>query len=311
MMTLLITVLLVMAALALLSAFIAWLAQRAVPPLGTFVEVEGHRLHYLDVGQGPTLLLIHGLGGQMRNFTYALVDQLKSRYRVVVVERPGSGYSKRASGSSAALQDQARVMGAFMTALGIQAPIVVGHSLGGALALTMGLEFGERLRGLALIAPLTHKPESAPAVFRMAQIQSTVLRALAAWTTAIPWMIARNRPNMEQVFGPERIPRDFPLRGGGLLILRPTAFANVSKDLVAVEASLPAVSARYATLRLPIAVLYGTGDRILDPVAQGRGLRAVVQHVQLTETEGGHMLPVTQPERTAAWLDAWVATLPV
>ena len=79
-------------ALALLSAWVAWRAERAVPPCGQFIETGGARIHYLDRGQGPAIVLIHGLGGQMQNFSHALLGRLTGEFRVILVDRPGSGY---------------------------------------------------------------------------------------------------------------------------------------------------------------------------------------------------------------------------
>src|SRR5579863_10522110 len=81
-----------------LVGFAAYTARRveiAEPPLGRFLELDGERIHYVDEGAGPPLLLIHGLGGQLRNFTYALVGRLANEFRVIAVDRPGSGYSTR------------------------------------------------------------------------------------------------------------------------------------------------------------------------------------------------------------------------
>src|SRR5579863_7408748 len=85
----------VIAGLVLYSAWTARRVEKALPPLGRFIDVEGGRIHYLDQGSGPTLLLIHGLGGQMRNFTHSLLERLKNDYRVIIIDRPGSGYSTR------------------------------------------------------------------------------------------------------------------------------------------------------------------------------------------------------------------------
>ena len=68
-------------------------AQAAVPADGHFVRVNGKRVHYRDEGSGPTIVMIHGLAGQMRNFSYALLDKLASDHRVILIDRPGSGYS--------------------------------------------------------------------------------------------------------------------------------------------------------------------------------------------------------------------------
>jgi pimeloyl-ACP methyl ester carboxylesterase len=75
-----------------------------LPPLGRFVDIDGGRIHYLEQGSGPTLLLIHGLGGQMRNFAHSLLERLKNNYRLIILDRPGSGYSTRPPGASATIR---------------------------------------------------------------------------------------------------------------------------------------------------------------------------------------------------------------
>src|SRR5580658_6001980 len=116
-----------------LAIFAAWTARRvekALPPRGHFIEVDGARIHYLDEGSGPPLVLIHGLGGQMHNFTHSLLDRLKHNHRVIILDRPGCGYSTRARKASAALGAQARTIAGLIDKLGLDRPLIVGHSLG-------------------------------------------------------------------------------------------------------------------------------------------------------------------------------------
>src|SRR3954466_16353516 len=69
-------------------------AERKYPPVGRFLDVDGVRLHYIERGQGEPLVLIHGNGTLIQDFTInSLVDRLSERYRVIVIERPGYGYS--------------------------------------------------------------------------------------------------------------------------------------------------------------------------------------------------------------------------
>src|SRR5687768_1935028 len=107
-------------------------AEAAVPPDGTFIDIGGNRLHYVDRGRrdGPAMVLIHGLGGQMRNFAEPLVEDLEADYRIVLVDRPGSGWSTRAPGASSSLWQQADTMAKFIRALGLERVMIVGHSLG-------------------------------------------------------------------------------------------------------------------------------------------------------------------------------------
>ena len=150
--------------------------ERALPPAGLFVEAGGVRLHVRDEGEGPALLLIHGLNGQMAHFNYGPVRELSRRYRVVTIDRPGSGYSARPDGVPADLSTQARAIAALIDRLNLGQPTVVGHSLGGAAALTLALDHPGKVGALALIAPLTHTDGTVPPAFRALAIESAWLR---------------------------------------------------------------------------------------------------------------------------------------
>ena len=276
--------------------------EAALPPAGRFVDVPGARLHVVERGQGPSLLLVHGLAGQLSHFTYGIVDQLATQYRVVAVDRPGSGYSVRTPGASAALGAQADVLAALIDTLQLGRPVVVGHSLGGAVALALAQRHRERVAGLALVAPLTHMVQSVSAAFKGLEISKPWLRTLAAWTLAVPVSIARRDEVLGLVFGPEAVPRDYATRGGGLLTLRPSHFIAASTDLVAIAEDLPGMVQRYGTMELPVNILYGRSDRLLNPHDQGEALAAKLPGAQFTLVEGGHMLPITAPERTAQFI---------
>jgi pimeloyl-ACP methyl ester carboxylesterase len=289
-----------------LVGFTAWTARRveaALPPQGRFIDIDGAKIHYLDVGAGPTILMVHGLGGQMRNFTYGVVDRLKDRFRVIVMERPGSGYSERAPGASARLGVQADVVAGLVRRLNLDHPLLVGHSLGGALSLAVALQHPGLLGGLALVSPLTQPQSSAPDAFRGLAISSSMLRSLAAWTVATPLALARRQTVLRQIFGPEPAPDDFALRGGAALGLRPKAFYATSVDLLAVGEDLPGLQARYGMLDLPIAILFGADDRILDPEAHGVSMVRQAPDVTYEALAGGgHMIPVTRPAEVADFI---------
>jgi hypothetical protein len=93
----------VLAGLVLFTAWTAQQVEKKLPPRGRFIDVDGARIHYLDEGTGPTLLLIHGLAGQMHNFTHSLLGKLRHDFRVVILDRPGSGYSTRPAKASATI----------------------------------------------------------------------------------------------------------------------------------------------------------------------------------------------------------------
>jgi pimeloyl-ACP methyl ester carboxylesterase len=276
--------------------------EKALPPRGQFVEVAGARIHYLDKGSGPAIVILHGLGGQMGNFTYALLERLTDEFRVILMDRPGSGYSTRAHGATGRLTEQAAIVAEFIRKLGLDRPLLVGHSLGGAIALGVALNYPEAVKGLALIAPLTHLQELVPAPFRALDIKSNFLRWLVAWTVATPIGIRRGKAILDSIFSPEAAPEDFPIRAGGILGLRPRSFYNTSSDMRAVNPDLGEMVGRYPSLQVPVRILYGTGDEVLSHQKHGEAMKAESSMVSLELVEGGHMLPITAPDVTAKFI---------
>jgi hypothetical protein len=155
---------------------------------------------------------------------------------------------------------------------------------------------------LALLAPLTHAPTVVSQAFNGLMIPQPWLRRVVAWTLALPFAIAKSNELLAIVFGPDAVPRDYATRGGGLLSVRPSHFVGASTDLAAVAQDLPGMAERYAAMQLPVGVLYGRGDRILSPAEQGEALAAALPGARLTLVDGGHMLPVTAPDMTAAFI---------
>ncbi|ARB29260.1 alpha/beta hydrolase [Pseudomonas tolaasii] len=294
----------VVGASALLWAFSALMTRRietAVPINGRFVEVEGERFHYVDEGKGPPLVMIHGLMGSSRNLTYALSGQLRERFRVITLDRPGSGYSTRHSGTAADLPAQARQIAAFIKTLDLDKPLVLGHSLGGAIALALALDHPHAVSGLILVAPLTHPQRLLPWVFLSLAVRPVWLRRWVSHTLTLPIGLLTKGSVVKGVFAPDPAPADFATRGGGLLGMRPDNFYAASTEINTVNAHLPEMVKRYAQLTLPIGLMYGARDKVLDFQKHGQALASKVPGLKLQVVEGrGHMLPITATERVAA-----------
>lgn len=277
-------------------------AEAAVPPDGKFIDIGGDRLHYVDIGSGPPIVFVHGLCGQMRNFAYLPMATLARDHRVILLDRPGAGYSTRGATSSASVSAQAQTVVDFMSALGLEQPLLVGHSLGGAIALAVALDHPSAVSGIGLIAPLTHGVAAPPKAFAPLAVRSDALRRFISLTLAVPVGMMTGRTTLAAVFGPDRAPDDFLIRGGGVLGFRPGNFYAASQDLLAVEHDMAPQALRYPQLTVPVDVLYGRQDRILNYRAHGEALRDAYPATRLMLVDGGHMLPVTLPEITMQWL---------
>ncbi len=302
--TIVAAVVLVNLALAVFTYYISHRIEASFPPQGKFVEVGADRLHYVEYGSPdkPAVVFVHGLGGQWRNFVYLDLKGLAQDYRVIAVDRPGAGQSIRGARSRANIYAQADTIARFIETLGLDKPVVIGHSLGGAITLGLALNHPQHLRRAGLIAPLTMNESEPPEAFRGLRLEAPLLRRYVSLTLGIPVMMLFGRKGVMQVFAPEAVPRDFPTRGGGLTSLRSCAFYSASTDLVAAPEDLPDMERRYASLTVPVDMLFGREDAILPFRKHAEGLVQKLPSVNLRAVSGGHMLPVTQAADTTAWV---------
>ena len=133
----------ILAALGLLVAGVAVLGALQRPDTalpaggrGRFVALDGVRLRYVQAGQGTDVLLIHGSPGSVEDWD-PVFDRLAAGHRVTAFDRPGHGYSE-GHGLPHTVAGNARAALGLVRALGLRDVVVVGHSYGGATALTLG-----------------------------------------------------------------------------------------------------------------------------------------------------------------------------
>jgi pimeloyl-ACP methyl ester carboxylesterase len=168
----------------------------------------------------------------------------------------------------------------------LQKPLVVGHSLGGAIALALTLDHPETLCGLALVCPLTQKVAATPGPFQGLVMQNAAARWLWAWTLGPAMSLLTSGPAVKTVFAPDAPPIDYWNRGGGLFAARPSSLLAASRDMAGLPEELAAQSARYAKLEVPV----------------GETLCRQTPKAELKNVDGGHMLPLTQPQVVEAFI---------
>ncbi|UVK36748.1 alpha/beta hydrolase [Mesorhizobium sp. AR10] len=289
--------------LVLATLWIAAKAERLVPPVGRFIEIDGNRIHYVETGEGRPIVFLHGLGAQLHHFRHTLFGRFGPGYRLIALDRPGSGYSVRASGATGRLPEQADIVRRFIEALGLERPLVVGHSLGGAVTLTLAVEHPQAIAGIALLGPLTHLETRARQRFDLLYVPSRLLRRIMAYTVAIPASLKYAEPTMKFIFAPQAFPTDYMVSGGGWLGLRPAHFHATSTDVVAVEQDLGRIEQRYGEIAMPAGILFGTADRVIDIRTHGEPMRDEIEGLDFERVDGlGHMLQFIEPERVTAFI---------
>ncbi len=277
--------------------------QETVPQLGQIMPVGGGSIHYVERGdpRNPTIVMIHGLSGQLQHFTYAMMDDLADDYHVIAVDRPGCGYSTRDTAQLAILPEQGRMIHEFLQAKNVEKAVLAGHSLGGAVSLAIALDYPENTQALALLSPLTQKMPGTPAAFKPLEIRTEWLRNLIGHTIAVPLARKTAPLVLKDVFAPEPAPADFLDRAGGALGLRPSAFITASQDVFGAEASIEPLSKRYAELKVPGGILFGAEDPVLS--AHRHGASMTEYGLIYEEMEGrGHMIPITAHDACASFI---------
>lgn len=290
------------ALLALWTFVIARKIDAALPAQGHWVAVTGGSIHYVELGpaDAPPIVMIHGILAQLRHFSYALAGRMATDHRVILIDRPGWGHST-ISGPRPGIGAQADMIAEALERLGIQKPLLVGHSMGGAVSLALALRHPQVPRALALIAPYTQPVDNVVDTFRSLLVPQR-LAPMIAWTLSIPIGIKTGAKKAAQAFSPDPVPADFGLKGGGLLALKPASFQSGVFEISVANTEMQAQAPRYGELGLPVAILYGEGDYLLEPALHGRKTAAAIPGARLTEIEGGHMLLVCHVDATEAWL---------
>lgn len=130
------------------------------PKDATFATIDGVRMHYTDVGDGPPVVLIHGFGSSLEIW-HQVVPQLASHHRVIAVDLKGFGWSSRPEGNYSPTE-QGRLVLALMTKLGVGKADVVGHSWGASVTLALALQAPKRVNRIALYGAWIYEEQLPP-----------------------------------------------------------------------------------------------------------------------------------------------------
>lgn len=283
----------------LLSGCAAWNAERNAPMLGTHIQVNGSAIHVLDVGPRespkPPVVLIHGASVNLRDMKIALGEALSGDRRVIMVDRPGRGYSQRPE-EGHRLAVQAQYIHDAVSALNVENPVIVGQSLGGAVALAYALQYQDEMAGLVLLAPVSHEWPGGVAWYNDAsQIPGVgfLLRRLV-----IPAYGQFSAPKgVEESFEPDDAPDNYAERAGLSLLFRAKDFKSNAADLANLKQQIIEQQNRYGELQLPVAVVAGTEDTTVSPRIHSEALGREIPNVTLTLLpDTGHALHHAETE---------------
>ena len=282
----------VVALLALVTAVGSFAIERQHPPAGRFIDVEGGRLHVLELGAqngGVPLVLLHGASGNLHDMRLGLGERLARSHRVILIDRPGHGWSGRPGGDEdASPARQAALIAQVLDTLDIKRAIVIGHSFAGAIVTAFALDFPDRVAGLVLLAPVTHPWPGGIAWF-YTLASTPVIGPLFARTIVLPMAFPFLQAAAATVFAPQPMPQDYVSGSALSLLLRPSAFVANARDVARLKESVTRQSPRYAQIKAPTVIITGDRDTIVSPDIHSRALAVTLPHAKLIVLPGvGH-----------------------
>jgi pimeloyl-ACP methyl ester carboxylesterase len=269
-------------------------AERQHPPTGHLMEVAGSRIHYVERGEGPPVVLLHGNLVSLADFeACGLIDALAKTHRVIAFDRPGFGHSSRPRDRLWTPSAQASVMLDVLARLGVERPVVVGHSMGCALAVAMALNQPEAVGALVLIGGYFYPNVRVDALLT-APVALPVLGDIMRYTVTALTARASVRGLVKGMFAPRDVPDDFFERQSSEMMVRPSQLRANAEDAAFMIPTAMQQAKRYWELRMPVTVVAGEKDIVVAMEDHTCALHREVKGSKLVIVPGsGHMVHYT------------------
>jgi pimeloyl-ACP methyl ester carboxylesterase len=241
-------------------------AERDHPSAGNFMNVNGVLLHFIDTnGSNPALVIFHGNGAMISDMQISgLLGRAAEKYRVILFDRPGYGYSDRPSDRTWGPFEQADLFHRALAQLGVVRPLIFGHSSGTQVALAMALDFPDDVGGLVLASGYYFPTPRADAL-SAAPVTIPVLGDFLRHTI-IPLVGRLTAAGMfRKMFAPQPVPPRFLAEFPVGLTLRPSQLKANSEETVLMISAASKLEDRYDELHCPVCIMTGATTRSSTP----------------------------------------------
>jgi pimeloyl-ACP methyl ester carboxylesterase len=274
-------------------------AEREHPPRGRFVAVEGAKLHYLEKGEGRPVVFLHGnvVTGEDFDLSGLLDLASKRQFHAVAFDRPGFGYSDRPRGAMWSPARQADLFRRAFARLGIERPVIVGHSLGTLVALALALDHPDAVSGLVLLSGY-YRPTLRADVPLFSLPAIPVIGDLIRYTVGPLFGAALLPLAAKSMFSPLPVPERFAKGFPHGMAIQPSQIRAEAQDTATMGPAVAAMQRRYLELCMPVVIMAGTMDRIVDHRKHTVRLHQQIAQSALRLVPGvGHMVHYAVPEQ--------------
>jgi pimeloyl-ACP methyl ester carboxylesterase len=255
------------------------------------------------------LVMLHGASSNLEAMRRPLGDLLARDHRVILIDRPGHGWSTRARRQDSTPEVQARMIDEALGKLGIDRAVFVVHSWSGALGARLALDHPGRVAGLVMLAPVTHPWRGG--VGRYNEVIATpVIGPLLAYTITLPLGYFLSEPGARNVFLPQMMPDGFVQDSATPLLLRPREFIANAYDLVTLKQAVAAQVARYGEISAPVTIIAGEPDKTVKTAIHARPFAATVQNAKLIVLPDlGHMVQNAVPDLVKTEIETMIGKI--
>ena len=278
-----------------------------MPPAGgNYISLHGKEIHYFEQpGQGVPVVMIHGEPGSHKDFD-PVVAELPGVH-LISIDRPGFGWSK---GGWLPYQEQIDVTHELLSALKLAPAVLVGHSLGGTLALGVARRYPHDVASLILVAPAAGGLRSNTMDVLQARFirfsQWPVVRTVVDATVGDVIKRLSATSGAENAFAPEPVDPAFEQRllSVGMTPGNLDAFAS---DELEFNDTSRWVDENVPQIRVPSVIIGALGDQLVD-IDHVRRLAETLRGTELITVDGNHVIPYTHPDIVATQIRQAVAT---
>lgn len=278
-----------------------WVDDELFPFESRFIDIDGHHVHYVDEGTGPTLLFLHG--NPTWSFDYSrVIESLRADFRCIAVDYPGFGLSAAAPGYRYLPTEHAQVVDKFVEALGLSGITLVGHDWGGPIGLATVQRRPEAFDQLVLTNTWAW-PVADPLIQIMSEVMGSpigrlLIRQLNLFVhVMIPIGHRLTKPTSKQMDHYKKA-LDSPARREASAVF-PREITSSRAFLADIESGLNAIAA------LPTLIIWGDADFAFGQNELQRWQQAFPDHETVIVKGAGHFVPSDAPERFAAAIRHW------